>query len=205
MDSVGSSFCLWWWLRGQNCRGERRGEEGFLSRMRLPKLPIETLLLYCPHFSYCIHFFEDSCLGRPAWYYIHIPRPGLNIMNNKHRTIFSTVSYDAINTADGVNPRARRVLEKSDGENCFRGKCCVKVTVSTSTVKVCPATNSATSRSVASLGSVVVSGCPPLASLICKRVSLNSRPGTEVEVAAGAVAGAAAGAGAGAAATPPSR
>jgi len=35
---------------------------------------------------------------------------------------------------------------------------------------------------LASLGSVVVSGCPPLASLICKRVSLNSRPGTEVKV-----------------------
>jgi len=33
------------------------------------------------------------------------------------------VSYDAIKTADGVNPRVRRDLEKSDWENCFRGKC----------------------------------------------------------------------------------
>ena len=85
-----------------------------------------------------------------------------------------------------------------------RGNCCVNVTVSTSTVNDWPATNSATSRSakagrspdqetkilkaqmnekrtqLASLGSVVVNGCPPLASRICKRVSLNSRPGIEV-------------------------
>ena len=92
-----------------------------------------------------------------------------------------------------------------------RGKCWVKVTVSTSTVKVWPATNSATSRSairngllgfllkietnnkktqLESLGSVVVNGCPPLASRICRRVSLNSRPGTEVVTVAGAPEGA---------------
>ena len=90
----------------------------------------------------------------------------------------------------------------------------MNVTVSTSTVNDWPATNSATSRSakagrsldqetnilkaqtdekrtqLASLGSVVVSGCPPLASRICKRVSLNSRPG--IEVVAGAAAAVAA-------------
>jgi len=61
---------------------------------------------------------------------------------------------------------------------------------------------------LASLGSVVVSGCPPLASRICKRVSLNSRPGIEAAAAAAAavVAGpgatAAGGAGGGAAAAP---
>ena len=38
---------------------------------------------------------------------------------------------------------------------------------------------------LASLGSVVVSGCPPLASRICRRVSLNSRPGTEAVAGAG--------------------
>lgn len=88
----------------------------------------------------------------------------------------------------------------------------MNVTVSTSTVNDWPATNSATSRSakagrsldqetdilkaqtnekgtqLASLGSVVVSGCPPLASRICKRVSLNSRPGIEVAAGAAAVA-----------------
>jgi hypothetical protein len=92
-----------------------------------------------------------------------------------------------------------------------RGNCCVNVTVSTSTVNDWPATNSATSRSakagrsrdqetdilkaqtnekrtqLASLGSVVVSGCPPLASRICRRVSLNSRPGIEVIAGAAAV------------------
>jgi len=41
----------------------------------------------------------------------------------------------------------------------------------------------------------VVSGCPPLASRICKRVSLNSRPGVE-EVAGAGAAAAAAGVGA---------
>jgi hypothetical protein len=87
----------------------------------------------------------------------------------------------------------------------------VNVTVSTSTAKTWPATNSATSRrakrkekddeqsirgelnfskekkkgtQLESLGSVVVSGCPPLASRICSRVSLNSRP--RIEVTAGA-------------------
>jgi len=108
-----------------------------------------------------------------------------------------------------------------------RGNCCVNVTVSTSTVNDWPATNSATSRSaeagrspdqetnilkaqtnekrtqLASLGSVVVSGCPPLASRICKRVSLNSRPGTEVAAGAAAVAASPVDVGGGAAA--PSR
>ena len=41
-----------------------------------------------------------------------------------------------------------------------------------------------------SLGSVVVSGCPPLASRICRRVSLNSRPGTEAATVGGAGGGA---------------
>ena len=41
-----------------------------------------------------------------------------------------------------------------------------------------------------SLGSVVVSGCPPLASRICRRVSLNSRPGTEDVTVAGPAEGA---------------
>ena len=41
-----------------------------------------------------------------------------------------------------------------------------------------------------SLGSVVVSGCPPLASRICRRVSLNSRPGTEAATVGGAAGGA---------------
>jgi hypothetical protein len=105
----------------------------------------------------------------------------------------------------------------------------VNVTVSTSTVKVWPATNSATSRratkkrrwaidqrrlpfrrrkkgtQLESLGSVVVNGCPPLASRICNRVSLKSRPA--IEDTAG-VAAATAGAGAEVVATevvPPSR
>jgi hypothetical protein len=47
------------------------------------------------------------------------------------------------------------------------------------------------------LGSVVVSGWPPLASRICNRVSLNSRPGSEV-VAAGAATATAAATGVGA-------
>ena len=54
-----------------------------------------------------------------------------------------------------------------------------------------------------SLGSVVVSGCPPLASRICNLVSLNSRPGVE-DVAGAAAATAGAGADV-AAAVPPSR
>ena len=41
-----------------------------------------------------------------------------------------------------------------------------------------------------SLGSVVVSGCPPLASRICRRVSLNSRPGIEAATGGGAAGGA---------------
>jgi hypothetical protein len=103
-------------------------------------------------------------------------------------------------------------VQKVAKGDTHRGNCCVNVTVSTSTVNDWPATNSATSRSakagrsrdqetdilkaqtngkrtqLASLGSVVVSGCPPLASRICKRVSLNSRPGIEVVAGAAAVA-----------------
>jgi hypothetical protein len=77
----------------------------------------------------------------------------------------------------------------------YLGKCCANVTVSTSTVNVCPAKNSATSRrakarhqllgrntdgehddALASLDNVVVYGCPPLAIRICNRVSLKSLP-----------------------------
>ena len=101
----------------------------------------------------------------------------------------------------------------------YLGKCCAKLTVSTSTARVCPAKYSATSRrainiktstsrlhgsniklqkhELASLGSVVVYGVPPLAIRICSRVSLKSLPATELPAvdaeadAAGAGAGAA--------------
>ena len=100
--------------------------------------------------------------------------------------------------------------------------------MSTSIDKLCPAINSATSRratriddekiregqahrrevrgtQLASLRSVVVSGAPPLASRICRRVSGKSRPASE-DVAGAAAAGrgarAGGGAGAGAVAVP---
>ena len=70
-----------------------------------------------------------------------------------------------VRTADGVKPRSFSVCEKSPREKFFLsetrsrdrmnsanmvpiylGKCCANETVSTSTVNVCPAKNSATSR-----------------------------------------------------------
>jgi len=87
------------------------------------------------------------------------------------------------------------------------GKCCAKETVSTSTDSVCPAKNSATSRSakmklsassimkeekqnpLASLGNEVVYGCPPLPIRICNRVSLKSLPAMPPTGAAGTGAG----------------
>jgi len=120
-------------------------------------------------------------------------------------------------TADGVSPNSRSVLVKSEREkgrlentvevvpikmphSPYLGKCCVKVTVSTLTERLCAATNSATSckadsmyfnlsaltdkcalNVLDSLGRVVVYGAPPLANRICNRVSLKSLPATMLD------------------------